>query len=84
MKLPGSFLSDRHFKVLPKTETPTAGDSRVFPVFYLQNLSINHVPRKPDVSRGFFAIEIFIWATYYKEGYVFKKPQRNLTPAVVM
>jgi len=81
MKLLGSLLSDRHFKVLPKAETPTAGDSRVFPTFYLQSLSINHVPRKPGVSRAFFAIDILIWATYYKEGYVFRKPQRNLTPA---
>ena len=81
MKLSGSFLSDRYFKVLLKAETPTVGDSRVFPAFYLKSLSINHVPRKPDASRAFFAIDIFIWATYYKEGYVFRKPQRNLTPA---
>jgi hypothetical protein len=84
IKLIGSFLSQRKFRVSVEGEVSTprymqAGvpqSSVLFPTLY--NLYINDTPQTPGVNLALFADDTCLYATDRKEGYILKKIQRGL------
>jgi hypothetical protein len=84
IKLTGSFLSHRKFRVLVEGEmsTPRYMQARVpqgsalSPNLY--NLYINDTPQTPGVNLALFADETCLYATDHKEGYVLRKIQCGL------
>jgi hypothetical protein len=84
IKLIGSFISQRKFRVSVEGEMSTprsmqAGVTQgcvLFPTIY--NLYINDAPQTPCVNLALFADDTCLYATDRKEGYVLRKIQRGL------
>jgi retron-type reverse transcriptase len=88
IKLTGSFLSQRKFRVSVEGEMSTprymqAGvpqGSVLSPILY--NLFINDTPQTPGVNLALFADDTYLYAINRKEGYVLRKIQRGLDSMV--
>jgi hypothetical protein len=86
IKLIGSFLSQRKFRVLVEGEIFTPRDIQagvpqdsvlLSPTLY--SIYINDTPQTPGVYLGLFVDEIFVYAADRKEDYVLRKLQRGLS-----
>jgi hypothetical protein len=85
IKLIGSFLSQRKFRVSVEGEMSTPRDikagvpqgSALSPTVY--NLYINDTPQTIGVNLALFANDTSLYATEHKEGYVLEKLQRWLS-----
>jgi len=84
IKLIRSFLSNRKFRVMVQGEMTTPRDiqagmpqgSVLAPLLY--SLYVNNTPQTPRVYLILLADDICIYTTDRKEGYVFRKLQRDL------
>jgi hypothetical protein len=84
IKLIGSFLSQRKFRVSIEGEMSTprymqAGVPKGFVLSHtLYNLYINDTPQTTDMNLALFTDDTCLYATDRKEGYVLRKIQRGL------